>query len=1129
MSKSSRNLRPHPRSLQGLTTRRLLIPASLGFSLLTGVTAQAQSVTVSSSQATHYEINPGTDTLTIASGVTISDNDVALGDGPFVLQDIAIINNGTISGGLSQTSATPFGILLTVSGSVTNNGLINADKGTAVGLTGGDYLQNNGTITGHDVGVYIAGGTLVNGSSADNTALILSSAGTALNSPTALTLTNYGTIASQGGQAATIAGGTITNYGLISATGGDGFTMNGAGTVDNRGTISSTTGTGVLVGANATITNSGTIESLAGLAAVQFSPSGGRLNLETGSVLTGGINAAGGNTQVVLHGSNTMSSTIAGIRTLTMAGTDWTLSGQTLVTNTEVQTGTLHVNGIYTSNTVVDAGATLAGTGTMSTVTAQNGATVMPGSATAPGILTVGTYTQQAGSTLLITTTPTSASELAVTGAATLGGVLSVNSLAGAYAPVTNYIVLTAGTGLTGTFSSVLESDASLVPTLTYDTALNRVILTLASAAVWTVGDNNVTLNGDVSADQDGLTGNDTLNLIGIGKVTANLANIDTLNIGDLAATVTQVSLDAGTQTVGATRILPNGTLILNGGQFSTGTLDLAGGVLTANVDSTIGAPTTLSANSEISAADGRTLTLSGDVSGVGHLLKTGAGMLVLNGANTYSGGTQIGAGTLEVGDADHSGASIQGFTRVDSGGTLRGHGTVVGNVVNEGIVWPGGSIGTLTVNGDFMQSSNGTLMVDISPDSASQLKVTGTAQLGGTLSLLYGPGTYHATTYRLVDAGAVEGAFSKVTGNAPAGYSQAVATSANAVDLKLAARTDVAGDTGDSDDSGGTGSGDVTTTVAPTNASIFGAVGSSALRDGQRTADTLLGRLARPCPTDSAAGCERPTNQAWVRATSDTTHQGGNNNAPGNTDQRYGFLVGADHNMGPWTVGLAGGYSHGDVKEGDATGRIDTLRLAAYGSRQVGAINVAGMVGGAYDFISTRRSFGSLGTTRNTSDGQEAQAGLQASMPLQAGPTVITPRVGLRYQYFHGNSFSEEGLDSESLSVKGQDLHSLQPYVGVTADYSFNGLGAKPALLQGRVGYAYETMDSSRSVSVTSGDGTGFSVPGATQSRGMLTAGLSLSMQVAKQFDVAVSYDTLFHTGNTSAQTFRLGATYRF
>jgi len=63
----------------------------------------------------------------------------------------------------------------------------------------------------------------------------------------------------------------------------------------------------------------------------------------------------------------------------------------------------------------------------------------------------------------------------------------------------------------------------------------------------------------------------------------------------------------------------------------------------------------------------------------------------------------------------------------------------------------------------------------------------------------------------------------------------------------------------------------------------------------------------------------------------------------------------------------------------------------------------------------------------------------------------------------------------------------------------------------------------------VTSADGTGFLVPGAAPTRGMWSAGVSLGMQVGKQFDVAMSYDTLFRTGNASGQSFTLSANYRF
>ena len=43
------------------------------------------------------------------------------------------------------------------------------------------------------------------------------------------------------------------------------------------------------------------------------------------------------------------------------------------------------------------------------------------------------------------------------------------------------------------------------------------------------------------------------------------------------------------------------------------------------------------------------TLTLSGDLSGAGPLTKSGAGLLVLSGSNSYGEGTTVDAGTLEA------------------------------------------------------------------------------------------------------------------------------------------------------------------------------------------------------------------------------------------------------------------------------------------------------------------------------------------------------------------------------------------------------------------------------------------------------------------------------------------------
>ncbi len=115
----------------------------------------------------------------------------------------------------------------------------------------------------------------------------------------------------------------------------------------------------------------------------------------------------------------------------------------------------------------------------------------------------------------------------------------------------------------------------------------------------------------------------------------------------------------------------------------------------------------------------------------------TVAGELHLAGAPGWYGDDR--AGTLIV--EDGATVSIGELLQVNPGGTISGDGgTIIGSVLNFGTVSPGSSAGILTIEGDFTQTSDGQLVIEIGglvPGSGyDQLAIIGSANLAGTLSV---------------------------------------------------------------------------------------------------------------------------------------------------------------------------------------------------------------------------------------------------------------------------------------------------------------------------------------------------------------------------------------------------------
>lgn len=242
-------------------------------------------------------------------------------------------------------------------------------------------------------------------------------------------------------------------------------------------------------------------------------------------------------------------------------------------------------------------------------------------------------------------------------------------------------------------------------------------------------------------------------------------------------------------------------------------------------------------------------------------------------------------------------------------------------------------------------------------------------------------------------------------------------------------------------------------------------------------------------------------------------------NGQPGFQENQYGFLAGAESRLERNTFGLAAGYTHADLSEArtESSGTRDTLRLAAYAGREMGPVDLAATVGYGLHFLSQKRPFANAGTARGDHIGQEFTAAAQASAPMALGGLVMTPRVGLRYAYYHANGFDESGAGEQSLRVGADTARSLQPFVGVSFDKAF-GDTRRPVNLQFRVAYAHELLDTDRAVTVASQDGTQFTAPGTNLPRNFVTLGASVGVALAKRFDVSLAYDALVNTGGVVA-----------
>ncbi|ELD6945870.1 autotransporter-associated beta strand repeat-containing protein [Salmonella enterica] len=619
------------------------------------ITAKSGSKITTTS--TGISIAGGNNQITTESGSAIvaKDNGILINSGA---------NNVTNGGSITATgSSISYGIQYNsgTSGTITNTGTITttgkgAGDASVYAHGGAVTINNSGTMDSSVFGVYVTTGHTLN-----------NLAGGSITANTAVQLNgNNNTLANAGA----ILGDT------------NGVTINGSGnTLTSQGKITG--------GTNAVLINSGSKNNT--------------LTLNTGTEMSGSItdgnNSASANNNLILDGEGTLGSSISGLNSVTSSG-DWTLSGATMnlsgTTNSAlwVKSGTLILNGAMTAKgATVDSGTTLQ-IGNSGTLGAFNGDIVDNGTLTfnrsdaaAYGsvISGSGNVIKQGGGELTLSNNNSYSGGTTIaegTLTATAGGALGSGNIDNrAYlkldaasasdpfivADLTTHSGATVeiGAGSTLQANTLTQQDGS---TLTAD-------LTATSGPA--IRAKNVNLDGTLNvaspASQEPIRSTDDLiSLALIESDNAISGDFDDITINGNAMNPDAFITVVGQKNVNDTHYDLVETLTWYADRDNAA-IDAHGTFNLADADDSFTVNTVLENVDANSGWNGQSLT------------KTGAGTLILNAENTYTGGTTISDGTLVANNVEALGtgnvtdnATLEMNTGGDFDNAISGSGQVV-------------------------------------------------------------------------------------------------------------------------------------------------------------------------------------------------------------------------------------------------------------------------------------------------------------------------------------------------------------------------------------------------------------------------------------------------------------------
>ncbi|WP_421995168.1 beta strand repeat-containing protein [Reyranella sp.] len=717
------------------------------------------------------------------------------------------------------------------------NGRIRQDGSIEKSGSGTLTLSGNNDYTG---GTTLTSGTLAAGSStALGTGGLTIANGATLQAAASVTLANTVTLNGAGtvdSQASTLTlNGAIGGAGSLGKTGGGTLVLGGTnnysgGTTVSAGTLQGTTSSlqgNIANNANVTFNQAG-----AGTYSGNMSGSGSLTKSGTGTVTLTGTNSYTGATAVdggTLALGNAALSSSSGVTVA--SGATFDITGNTGFTTIRTLggAGTVQLNdGLVLSNAAGTFSGVIGGSGSSSGLTVAGG----------------GTYTLTGANTYVGPSQINAGTTLALSGSGSIASTSFVGVLATATLDLSQ---TTSGASVGGLFAAGTVSLGGRTLTITNGSAFSGVI------------------------QDGGIAGGTAGSVVFSGSGGQDLSGVNTYT--------------------GATTITAGGLLTLsgNGSIASSSGLTLSGAgaqfdVSAANANVTIqdltgvaGSTVQIGGNSLIVGTANST-TFAGvidDSSGPGGgLIKQGSGTLTLSGANLYTGGTTINAGTLAIGNNSALGTGALSFSAgttlqaaasglsVGNAMTLNGTGTVD---TQTNTLTLGGAIGG---TGNLTKIGTGTLILTGNNSYTGGTTVSG-GTLQGTTSSLQGAILNNATVaFNQATSGTYAGAMSGTGGLVVTGGGTVTLSGANSY-------------TGGTTVSGGS-------TLVGTTSSLQGAILNNAtVAFNQATSGTYAGAM-------SGAGGLVVTGGGTVTLSGNNSYTGGTTVSGGTLQGTTSSLQGA-------------------------------------------------------------------------------------------------------------------------------------------------------------------------------------------------------------------------------------------